>query len=131
MANVKCNPCKPQTKKACASCSFQREHKSTATSEMQHYEETSYMGRAWVPKDLGVTGKIFEDFGNELKKADEKYPPMSERIEGFFTLLCEVCELGREVFRANYDPVAMEKECNQVGAMAAKFKRDCVIPRHT
>lgn len=67
---------------------------------------------------------IFEVFA-ELSRADCKHPPMAESIEGFHTLLCEVTELQREVFRRNHDAQAMRKEAIQVAAMALKFLRDC------
>lgn len=61
----------------------------------------------------------------ELARADAKHGPMAEKVEGIFTLQCEVMELAREVHRKNHDPQAMRREAVQVAAMAIKFLRDC------
>ena len=68
---------------------------------------------------------IYNEVMEELKRADKKHAPMAEKVEGLFTLKCEVMELEREVVRINHDKQAMRTEAIQVAAMSIKFLRDC------
>lgn len=72
-----------------------------------------------------MIAKIFAEILDELDRADAKHPPMAEKVEGFYTLKCEVTELEREIHRKNFDGEAARKEAVQVGAMAIKLLRDC------
>lgn len=62
---------------------------------------------------------------DELHRADQKYPPMAEAVEGLHTIKCELAELEREIMRQGFDQKAMIKEAIQVTAMCFKFLRDC------
>lgn len=75
--------------------------------------------------DAGKVMNIAAEAINELCRADAKHGPMAEKVEGLYTLKCEVMELTREVHRGKHDPAAMRKEAIQVAAMAIKFLRDC------
>lgn len=62
---------------------------------------------------------------DELHRADQKYPPMAEAVEGLHTIKCELAELEREIMKQSFDQKAMIKEALQVAAMSLKFLRDC------
>jgi hypothetical protein len=68
---------------------------------------------------------ILTDLLVELSKADQKYGPMQEMVEGLYTIRCELEELSREVMRYSRSKQEIRKEATQVGAMAIKFLRDC------
>lgn len=68
---------------------------------------------------------IFNEILLELSKADNKYPPMAEAVEGLHTIKCELAELEREIMRKGFNQSLMTKEAIQVAAMAVKFLRDC------
>lgn len=61
---------------------------------------------------------------DELERADKKHGPMAEPIEGWFTLLIEVLELGREVLRKDKDDLAVRIEALHSASMGVKFLRD-------
>jgi hypothetical protein len=69
---------------------------------------------------------IFDEFADELERADAKYGPMPGMKDGLHTLMIEVAELRREVETENFNQKALRKEAVQVGAMATKFIRDIV-----
>ena len=58
--------------------------------------------------------EILAEINAELSRADKKHGPMGGKIEGLYTLRCEVEELSREVMKESHDPKSMRKEALQV-----------------
>jgi hypothetical protein len=61
----------------------------------------------------------------ELERADTKHGRMLDPEEGWYTLMCEMWELKREMERQNKDFSAYRSEMLQVAAMGLKLLRDC------
>lgn len=69
-------------------------------------------------------GTFVEGIALEMAKADKKHGRMEDKIEGFFTVKCEVTELEKEAFRPSERPLALANEALQVATMGLKYLDD-------
>jgi hypothetical protein len=73
-----------------------------------------------------LLGQAVTDVLNEVKAAQDKFPPMNSAHEGYAVLLEEVDELWEivKLKQKNRDLTAMRKEAVQIAAMALRFLTD-------
>lgn len=72
---------------------------------------------------MSETQQILREIGEELERAEFKFPPFNSAHEGYAVILEELDELWHEI-KNNKRPqshVRQRKEAIQVGAMAARF----------
>jgi hypothetical protein len=67
---------------------------------------------------------------NELRRAQENYPPFNSAHEGYAIMLEEMEELFEhvKVKQKNRNISAMGEEAKQIAAMAIRFYLDCCTP---
>lgn len=82
-----------------------------------------------APRNLLIDGQQGIEFiWKEFIKATTKHGNFKSAHEGYAVLLEEMDELKAEVWKRDKDPVLLQKEAIQVGAMALRFLVDITIP---
>lgn len=69
--------------------------------------------------------RALQQVGEELVKAQKKFPAFMSMHEGIAIIREEYLELEAEVFKEREDMIQLRKEAKQLGAMALRFLVDC------
>lgn len=80
--------------------------------------------------ELVVLDDFLANVGDELRRAQAKWPPMNSAHEAYAVILEELDELWAEVRKkqTEHDHSAMYAELVQIAAMAARAAADVVLP---